>query len=541
MKASELLVRCLENEGVTHIFGIPGEENIDFLEALSHSTINFIPTRHEQGAAFMANVWGRLKGRPGVCLATLGPGATNLITGIADALLDRSPVVAITGQIEQMKLHKESHQYVDIISIFKPITKWNARVEGAKVIPEVVRKAFRLASVEKPGPTHIELPVDVAQEETTDKPLPLSEITYPEPEPHLIDGALKVIKEAKNPLILAGGSVLRGGASMALRKFVEKTRISVTTSFMGIGAVPADSEFFLSVYGLQPKDYISCGFDKADLIIAIGYDPVECSAKYFNPNKDKKIIHIDFTPAEVDAYYEAIELVGDIATTLMLLTGRVNFQKDYIYGTKLREMVKTSFNFELKGFPLKPLRIIKEIRANLGREDILISDVGAHKVWIARFYPVYEPNTAIISNGFSSMGFAIPAGIVARMLYPERKIMVVCGDGGFMMSAQELEVAVRLNLPIVCLIFNDGAYGLIAWKQRVKFGREFGCRFGNPDFVKFAESLGAIGYRVESEDELGAVIKDALSQNVPTVIDCPVDYSENFKLTEALNKIICPT
>jgi len=541
MKASELLVRCLENEGVTHIFGIPGEENIDFLEALSHSTINFIPTRHEQGAAFMANVWGRLKGRPGVCLATLGPGATNLITGIADALLDRSPVVAITGQIEQMKLHKESHQYVDIISIFKPITKWNARIEGAEVIPEVVRKAFRLASVEKPGPTHIELPEDVAQEETTDKPLPLSEITYPEPEPHLIDGALKVIKEAKNPLILAGGSVLRGGASMALRRFVEKTRISVTTSFMGIGAVPADSEFFLSAYGLQPKDYISCGFDKADLIIAIGYDPVECSAKYFNPNKDKKIIHIDFTPAEVDTHYEAIELVGDIAATLMLLTERVNFQKDYIYGTKLREMIKTFFNFELKGFPLKPLKIIKEIRANLGRGDILISDVGAHKVWIARFYPVYEPNTAIISNGFSSMGFAIPAGIVARMLYPERKIMVVCGDGGFMMSAQEFEVAVRLNLPIVCLIFNDGAYGLIAWKQRVKFGREFGCRFGNPDFVKFAESLGAIGYRVESEDELGAVIKDALSQDVPTVIDCPVDYSENFKLTEALSKIICPT
>lgn len=541
MKASELLVRCFEAEGVTHIFGIPGEENLDFLEALSNSSISFILTRHEQGAAFMANAWGRLKGHPGVCLATLGPGATNLVTGIADALLDRSPLVAITGQADLMRLHKESHQYVDIISIFKPITKWNARVEKASIIPEVVRKSFRLSAIEKPGPTHIELPEDVAGEDVSEHPLPPSEITYPEPEYHLIHDALRAIKEAKKPLVLAGNSVLRGKASSALREFVEKTRISVTTSFMGLGAVPSDSEFFLSTYGLQPRDYISCGFDRADLIIAVGYDPVECSAKYFNPNRDKKIIHIDFTPAEVDAHYEAIELVGDIATTLRMLTERVDFQKDYIHDTKLRELIKSSFNFSLNGFPLKPLRIIQEIRNNLKRNDILISDVGAHKLWIARFYPVYEPNTAIISNGFSSMGFAIPAGIVAKMIYPERNVIAVCGDGGFLMSAEEIETAVRLNLPIVYFIFNDSGHGLIAWKQRIKFGKEFGCRFGNPDFIKFAESFGAIGYRVNAEDELSPILRDALSQKVPVIIDCPVDYSENLKLSETLSKIICPT
>ncbi|MEK7272092.1 MAG: acetolactate synthase large subunit, partial [Nitrospirota bacterium] len=474
MKASELLVKCLEAEGVKYIFGIPGEETLDLLDALSDSAVTFIPTRHEQGAAFMANVWGRLTGSPGVCLSTLGPGATNLITGVADAFLDRSPMVAVTGQIEQLRIHKESHQYVDVVSIFKPITKWNARIEGASVIPEVVRKAFRLSSVEKPGPTHIELPEDVAQENTDDEPLLPLAITYPEPELPLIHEAVRAIKESKRPLILAGSSILRGRASQSLMKFVEKTRISVSTSFMGIGAVPADSEFFLSTYGLQPRDYISCGFDRADLVIAVGYDFAEFAPEYFNPDKDKKIIHIDFTPAEIDAHYKALELVGDIAATLTILTEHVDFQKDHIYDAKLREMIKTSLNIELKGFPLKPLKIIQEIRNNLKRDDILISDVGAHKIWIARFYPVYEPNTAIISNGYSSMGFAIPASISAKMLYPEKKVIAVCGDGGFMMSAAEFETAVRLGLPIVCLIFNDGGYGLIEWKQMKKFGREFG-------------------------------------------------------------------
>jgi acetolactate synthase-1/2/3 large subunit len=543
MKAVELLVKCLETEGVKYIFGIPGEETLDFLEAMRTSTIAFIPTRHEQGAAFMANAWGRLTGTPGVCLSTLGPGATNLITGIADAYLDHSPVVAITGQAPLSMLHKESHQYIDIVSTFRPITKWNTRIEKAPIIPEIVRKAFRLSVIEKPGPTHIELPQDVGMEDSNERPITPSDITYPEPEPPLIKEALNALKKAKAPLILAGNGVIRGKAVFALGKFIEKTRIGVTTSFMGMGAVPADSKFFLSTTGLQARDYISCGFDRADLVIAVGYDPVEFSPEYWNPERDKKIIHIDFTPAEVDAHYKAIELVGDIAETLAMLTEHADFQKESSYYLKLKELIKSSFNNSdaMHGFPLKPLRIIQEIRQNLKRDDILISDVGAHKIWIARFYPAYEPNTVIISNGFSSMGFALPAAISAKMLYPEKNVIAVIGDGGFMMSVAELETAVRLNIPLVCLIFNDGGHGLISWKQRIRFGRELGSRFGNPDFAKLAESFGARGYRVSAEDELGVILKDAFSQRIPSVIDCPVDYSENLKLTEALGRIICPT
>lgn len=541
MKAAELLIKCLETEGVSHVFGIPGEENLDLLEAIRSSTITFITTRHEQGAAFMANAWGRLTGRPGVCLSTLGPGATNLMTGIADAFLDYSPMVAITGQTELSKLHKESHQYIDTVSIFKPVTKWSEQITRASVIPEIVRKAFMLSAIEKPGPTHIELPEDVAVENASEKPIIPSDISYPEPELRLIKDAVRAISEAKYPLILAGNGVLRGKASSVLKKFVEKTNIPVTTSFMGKGALPADSELFLSTTGLQARDYISCGFDRADLIIAVGYDPVEFSPEYWNPNKDKKIIHIDFTPAEIDAHYRAIELSGDISETLKILAESIDFQKEPVYYSKLKGLIDASFNFkEMRGFPLKPLKVVQEIRRNLKRDDILISDVGAHKIWIARFYPAYEPNTVLISNGFASMGFALPAAITARILNPDKNIIAAIGDAGFLMSLAELETAVRLKLPIVCIIFNDGAYGLISWKQKAKFGNEFGCKFGNPDFVKLAESFGAKGYRVSSEDELSPVIKDALLQKKPSIIDCPVDYSENLKLSDTLGKLICP-
>ncbi len=548
MKAAELFVKCLEAEGVNYIFGVPGEEILDFLEAIRTSTITFIPTRHEQGAAFMANAWGRLTGRPGVCLSTLGPGATNLITGVADAFLDHSPMVAITGQTDLLSLHKESHQHIDTVSIFRPITKWSARIERASIIPEVVRKAFLLSVIEKPGPTHIELPEDVAVENTSEKPIIPSDISYPEPDPHLIKHAVRALFEARNPLILAGNGVLRAKASSALKRFAEQTNVAVTTSFMGMGAVPADSRFFLSTTGLQAKDYISCGFDKADLIIAVGYDPVEFSPEFWNPDKDKKIIHIDFTPAEIDAHYSAIELLGDISVTLTVLSESVNFQKKPFYYSKLKKTIDAFFpprrirqgEKEVHGFPLKPLKVVQEIRRNLKRDDILISDVGAHKMWIARFYPAYEPNTAIISNGFASMGFALPAAISAKMLNPDKNIIAAIGDAGFLMSVAELETAVRLMLPIVCIIFNDGGYGLISWKQKIRFGNDFGCRFGNPDFVMLAESFGAKGYRVNADDELGPIIKDALSQERPSVIDCPVDYSENLKLTETLGKLICP-
>ncbi len=512
MKAAQLFIRCLEAEDVAYIFGLPGEENLDILDALSDSAIRFITTRHEQGAAFMANAYGRFTGKPGVCLSTLGPGATNLMTGIADAFLDCSPMVAITGQAEILKYHKESHQYVDIVSAFRPITKWNVRVEKGATIPEIVRKAFRLSSIEKSGPTHIELPEDVAAEDVDGTPIMPLPIHYPQPEQMHIDEAVKAIKDAACPMVLAGNGVIRCGASQALRTFVSRLKICAATSFMGMGAVAADSEFFLSTVGLQARDYISCGFEKADLIIAVGYDPVEFSPKYWNPNKDKRIIHIGSIPAEVDAHYQAIELIGEINTTLRLLTDAIDFGKDPSFYFRLKKAMKTGLNGQISGFPLKPMRIVDELRAALGRNDILISDVGAHKIWIARFFPAYEPNTVVISNGFSAMGIALPAAITAKLLYRQKKVVAAMGDGGFLMALPELETAVRLGLPIVCLIFNDCGYGLISWRQRLIFGREFGTSFGNPDFVRLADSFGAKGYRVTSEDELGPILKDALTK-----------------------------
>ena len=540
MKSSELFVRCLEAEGVEYIFGLPGEENIEFLNALSSSKIRFILTHDERWAAFMANAYGRLSGSPGVCLSTLGPGASNLITGVADALLDYSPMVAITGQVGLANMHKESHQRIDILSVFRPITKWNARIEIPETIPEITRKAFKTASLEKPGPTHIEFPEDIAVIETEGVPLSRASMRYPEPAEDMLAKAVAMIKNAHMPLILAGHGVIRGKAAGELKDFVSKTKIGVTTTFMGTGALPADDECFVSTVGLQSKDYISCGFDKADLIIAIGYDPVEFSPRYWNKNGSKQIIHIDFTPSEIDIDYSALELLGDIKTTLSMITERVDFERDVSYYHRLKLYVDHALHFSTAGFPLKPLRIINDIRKALGRNDILISDVGAHKIWIARFYPAFEENTVLISNGFASMGFAIPAAISAKLLHPDKNIFAAVGDGGFLMSMSEINTAVRLGLNFVCLIFNDGGYGLIEWKEKLRYGREFFTRFANPDFVKLAESFGARGYRVTAENDLLPIIKEALDQKRPAIIDCPVDYTENMKLTEKLGRLICP-
>jgi acetolactate synthase-1/2/3 large subunit len=540
MRSSELFVRCLEAEGVEYVFGLPGEENMDLLSAIADSSIKFILTHDERWAAFMANACGRLSGEPGVCISTLGPGATNLLTGVADALLDFSPVIAVTGQVGLSKLHKESHQHIDILSVFRPVTKWNARIENPGTIPEIVRKAFRTASMEKPGPTHIEFPEDIASLDAEGPPLSREPVQYPEPAEEMIARAASLIENARTPLILAGHGVIRGKATEELRAFVSRTGIGVTTTFMGAGALSADDESFISAVGLQSKDYISCGFDRADLIIAVGYDPVEFSPHYWNTEGNRKIIHIDFTPSEIDVHYSAIELVGDIRTTLSMITDRITSEKDGSYYHKLKLYSDHALHFSVKGFPLKPLRIIHEIRKALGGNDILISDVGAHKVWISRFYPAYEANTVLISNGFASMGFALPAAISSKLLYPERNVIAAVGDGGFLMSVGELNTAVRLGLNFVCLVFNDGGYGLIGWKEKLRYQKDFFVKFHNPDFVKLAESFGARGYRVSAEDELFTVLQEALHQKSPAVIDCPVDYSENVKLTERLGRLICP-
>ena len=542
MKASDLIVQCLENEQVQYVFGLPGEEILDILDSLLDSRITFVPTRHEQGAAFMADAYGRLTGRPGVCLSTLGPGATNLATGVADANLDRAPLVAITGQAGRDRIHKESHQRVDIVEHFRPLTKWNTRVETAEVIPEVIRKAFKLAESEKPGACHIEVPEDLARESTDGAPLSTERARRPSPDRQALETAARLIEAAAFPLIFAGNGVIRGRASHELRKFARAHGIPVAHTFMAKGSMPYDDDLCLLSVGLQARDYISCGFDKADLIVAIGYDPVEYAPKFWNPERKKSIVHIDFTPAEVDSFYQpAVEVVADVREAIELLGGLVKGQKDPSSYHTLRRFILAELaeGADDDGFPLKPQRILKDLRAQMGREDILISDVGTHKLWIARTFPAYEPNTVLISNGYAAMGFALPAAIAAKLVHPERRVVAVSGDGGFLMNCQELETACRLGLGIVNVIFRDGGYNLIQWKQQTHLGRESGVKFGNPDFVALAAAFGAKGYRVDSARALAPVLAEALAQPGPSIVDVPVDY-ESAKLTAGLGQLICP-
>lgn len=545
--AADLFVRCLENEGVRYVFGLPGEENLDILEALRKSKIEFILTRHEQGAAFMADVYGRLTGRAGVCLATLGPGATNLLTGVADANMDRAPLVAITGQADSRREHKESHQYIDVVNAFKPITKWNTRVNHEDVIPEVVRKAFRIAELEKKGATHIELSEAIAGKEITNntynKPLPAGPPPLTQASRKTYEQAINLIKKSKKVILLAGNGVIRGKASSALVTFCEKNKISVANTFMAKGAMPARHDLFMATIGLQAKDFVMCGFDQADLIITVGYDLTEYAPNFWNPEQDKKILHIDATAAEVDQFYDPqTELVGDIATTLEELTELTGFDKSFPYLEKLKEIAKNEYRHlkDSTSFPIKPQKILYDLRHALSDSDIVLSDVGMHKLWVAKLYPAYEPNTVLISNGFASMGISLPGAVAAKLVHPERKVVAVCGDGAFLMNSQELETAKRLGLAFVVLIFNDGKYGMIEWKQMNQFGHSFGMTFGNPDFVKYAESFGCVGMRVRKTEDLLPMLKEAL--NIPNVVimDVPVDYSENFELSNRLGKLVCP-
>jgi acetolactate synthase-1/2/3 large subunit len=544
MRVADLLVKCLENEGVEYVFGVPGEEMLDILDAIVDSHIKFIPTRHEQGAAFIADAIGRLTGRAGVAISTLGPGALNLATGIADANLDHSPLIAITGQIGLEATHKESHQYIDTAEIFRPITKWSTRIDTPSITSEVVRRAFKMAEVEKPGACHIEVPEDIADQDVEGQPL-LRQSAVPQiPRPEAVRLAANLINRARNPIMLSGNGVIRGRASGELRAFAEGTGIAVANTFMGKGAISSRSNLSLSTIGLQARDHISCGFDRADLVIAVGYDLVEYAPSRWNPDRDKTIVHLDFTPSEVDAHYvPTADVVGDIATSLRELQQLVDHRPESDYLQRLREYVVDDIESHAddRSFPVVPQKLIYDLRAALDDNDILISDVGAHKLWISRMYPTYEPNTVLISNGLAAMGFALPAAIAAKLVHPERKVIAACGDGGFLMNSQELETAVRLRLPIVVVIFNDSAYGLIRWKQLGKYKREHGVSFGNPDFVKFAESFGARGYRPQTASEVLPAIREAVHQDLPAIVDVRVDYSENIKLSERLGSLICPT
>ncbi|WP_370572966.1 acetolactate synthase large subunit [Methanomethylovorans sp.] len=542
MKGSDLLVKCLENEGVEYIFGIPGEETVDLTDSLSRSKIKFIVTRHEQSAAFMADVYGRLTHKPGVCLATLGPGATNLITGVADANLDRAPLVAITGQAGLEKTHKEAHQYLNIVEAFREFTKWNSSVTRADFIPEIVSKAFDIAR-DRPGATHIELPEDIAAEQTNKVPLvkkPYSHIRMPD-EDELQRSAM-LIEAATMPVILAGNGVIREEASEELRKFVRSTGIPVVTTFMGKGAFQADDEHYLGSMGIRDRDHIMCGFARADLVICIGFDHVEYSPRFWNPDGSKKIIHIHSDHHEIDEkYIPDLSLVGNILTSLKHLTPFCKKREIPEYFSKVRKNMEeelVGFKDDI-AFPMKPQKIIYDIRQALDRKDILISDVGAHKLWIGRLYPAYEPNTVQISNGLASMGFALPGAIAAKLVKPERKVVAVAGDGGFLMNVQDLETAVRLRCDIVIVIFDDAKFGLIEWHEKKKFNSSFGIDFLNPDFVKLAESFGAQGIRIEKAEDFKPQLENALKTGGVWLMDVKVDYSENMKLTEKLRNNFC--
>jgi acetolactate synthase-1/2/3 large subunit len=543
MKAAELLVKCLENEGVTTLFGIPGEENMDVMDALLDSKIEFVITRHEQGAAFMADVHGRLTGKAGVCLATLGPGATNLITGVADANMDHAPVVAIAGQAATTRLHKESHQVLDLVNLFKPISKYSTSIREPEIIPEIVRKAFKVSEAEKPGCSFIEFPENVAEMTVEGKtPLKVQSPLPPDPPDQKVDQAAKIISEAKFPLMIAGNGVIRANASESLIKFAEKLNIPVATTFMAKGAIPFSHPLFLGTVGLQARDYVACGFDRADVIICAGYDMVEYPPSNWHKTKDRKIVHIDAMPADVDEYYiVSVGVIGNIGGALKSIAEKVPPRSEKWF-SNLRQIVQeeiTDYEND-SGFPVKPQKILWDLRQVLKPEDIVICDVGAHKMWMARLYQAEHPNTCIISNGFASMGIAVPGVIAAKRLYPKKTILAVTGDAGFMMNSQEIETAMRIGTPIVILIWNDGAYGLIQWKQLNTFGRESHVRFTNPDFIKYAQSFGAKGYRVERAQDLVPILKQAIEDNTVVIVDCPVDYRENIKLTSKLGELVCP-
>ena len=543
MKAAELFIRSLENEGVEIVFGIPGEENIDVMDVLLDSKIRFITTRHEQGAAFMADMYGRLTGRAGVCFSTLGPGATNMVTGVADANMDRAPVVAIAGQAATTRMHKESHQHLDLVNLFRPITKYSSQIREPEIIPEIVRKAFKQAEAEKPGASFIDFPENIAGMEIDDRqPLKVQSATAPVPPPAKIEQAAAIISAAKYPLIMAGNGVIRARASRDLMAFAEKLNIPVATTFMAKGAIPSSCPHSLGAVGLQAHDYVACGFDRADVIICVGYDMVEYHPHLWHGDKNRQIVHIDASAAEVDEHYiVASGVIGDIGAALRGIAAEARPQQSFL-AAGLRQTIveELSKHEEDSSVPMKPQRIIRDLRQVLEDEDIVISDVGAHKLWVARMYPAECPNTCIISNGFASMGIGVPGAVAAKLALPDRTVVTVTGDAGFLMNSQEIETALRVGTPFVVLIWSDREYGLITWHQLRRFGRPSHIGFENPDFVKYAESFGAKGYRVEAAGDLVPILQQAVADNTVAVIDCPVDYSENIKLTKKLGKLVCP-
>jgi acetolactate synthase-1/2/3 large subunit len=549
VKASDLLVRCLEEEGLEFIFGVPGEENADFMMSLEESDrIRFILTRHEQGAAFMAEVYGRLTGNPAACLGTLGPGASNLITGVADANMDRAPMLVLTGQGSTRRLHKESHQIMDVVAMFEPVTKWATSILHPDTIPEIVRKAVRLSRTEKPGAVHIELPEDIAKEESESQPLLPRRYRRYVPDDKIADRAFQMLCDAERPVILAGNGCIRKKAHGQLRALCERTGIGVISTFMAKGVADYAEDYCLYTIGLGSKDLPALVIDDADLVLTLGFDMVEYHPQLWNPNGDKRIIHADFLPAEIDEHYlPEVELIGDLAHTLWMLNERLAQGPTLSFDLSGQRRMRERMTAEMEQYAdddteglIRPQKALWDARQVLGPEDILLSDVGAHKMWIARHYHCHEPNTCLIPNGFCSMGFALPGAIAASLVYPERRILAVAGDGGFLMNVQEMETARRLGCNFVTMVWEDGGYGLIAWKQDNEFKRHTDLSFGNPDWLRLAEAFGWSGHQVSRSRDLRPALEAAFAEPGPSLVVIPIDYRENPALTKRLGEITQP-
>jgi acetolactate synthase-1/2/3 large subunit len=540
---AHLIVRCLENEGVTHVFGIPGEENIRLTDALSGSPIRYVLVRHEQAASFMAEVYGRLTGRAGVCSATLGPGAINLLLGVADATTNSTPVVALSAQVGRNRMFKESHQGVDLVSMFQPVTKWAELVAMPDAVPEMIRKAFKLAQTERPGAVYLAVPEDVetSRAPAGGRPLIVNRPRPDEPSASQLARAAEVLRGARSPIVLAGHGAARAGASTAVRRFAEKLGLSVATTFHGKGVLPDDHPQALGAVGFMRKDYVNFGFDQSDAIVAVGYELQEFDPVRINPGSDKKIIHIHRFPAEVDIHYEVeVGIQADIPRTLDSLASAVDrsFEPDP-RASRIRGLIDAELERGRRDnrFPLAPARVVADTRAALDRDDIALVDTGALKMWMARLYPTYEPNTCLISNGLSTMAWTVPGAIAAKLVRPDARVLAATGDGAFMMNSQEIETALREQIPFVILIWVDDEYGLISWKMELELGHSADTRFRNPDFVAYAESFGARGYRIGAAEQLLPILREALAQNTVSVIACPVDYSANVALTDALGEL----
>jgi len=547
MKASDLMVKCLEEEGIEYIFGVPGEENADFMISLEQSDkIKFILTRHEQGAAFMAEIYGRLTGTPAACLATLGPGATNLITGVADANMDRAPMLVLTGQGSTSRLHKESHQIMDVVKMFEPVTKWATTILHPDTIPEIIRKSVRIARSEKPGAVLVELPEDVAELETDAKPMTPIRFRRAVASDDMIQKAVERIKSSKRPIILAGNGCIRKRSSELLRELTSKTGIGVLNTFMAKGALDPDEEQCLYTVGLGAKDIGTFAIDEADLVISIGFDMVEYHPKSWNANGDKAIINIDFTPSEIDTHYHPeIELVGDIAHSLKgLVDAFPSACEGFDFSQQLstRNAMKSELELHKDDSTvdkIKPQKVLSDVQKVYGDDGLLLSDVGAHKMWIARHYHCKTPNGCLIPNGFCSMGFSLPGAIAASLVNPERKIIGIAGDAGFLMNVQEMETAARFDCNLTMMVWEDNAYGLIAWKQWAHFGKHTDLSFSNPDWKALAAAFSWDFQHVTKSDDLLKSVEAAANHKGPSLIVLPIDYDENKKLTERLGKLTC--